>query len=219
MIYQEQGSQEWHVDRAGCFTASTMGDLAWERGKFVSGPRKGLDKPPPEARMAEIDRVVAEILTGSPKEEIRAKALDHGREMEPEAVALYEQRTKVLVEPCGFIRHKDFPFIGASPDFLVDPNGGGEVKCPFSKVVHARTLRCGLPPEHIEQIQAGLWVTGRMWWDFISYHAGFPAGLQLYVQRVKRDAEVIARIKADCLSAWEEVQTILADLHAREFAA
>lgn len=211
-----QGTEEWHADRAGCITASRMADLRWEPGEvFKSGPRKGMPKPPPQMRVTYIDQVVAELLTGQPKENARAKSLDHGHEMEPVAIAEYERRTGRLVEQVGFRRHPDYSFIGASPDLLINDDGGGEVKCPLSIAVHASTLRHGLPPEHIEQIQGGLWVTGRLWWDFISYHAAFPEHLRLYVQRVPRDNAYIELIKRDCLSAWDEVQAAVEQLNRR----
>jgi hypothetical protein len=211
-----QGNDAWLAERAGCFTASILGSLWWEPGvKFKSGPRKGQQKPAPQMRLEQIDRVVAEILTGRPVEQAHARALAYGKEMEPEALAAYEARTGRLVEQCGFIRHPDYPFVGASPDFLVDDDGGGEIKCPMSIVVHATTLREGLPPEHIEQIQGGLWVTGRSWWDFVSYNPHFPAPLNLYVQRVQRDEAKIAELQAHTLSAWGEAQQILSNLYQR----
>jgi hypothetical protein len=214
--YLHQGTEEWHADRAGCITASRMGDLIWTPGEvYKSGAKKGQPKPAPKARTTYIDQIVAEILTGQPKEQASAKSLDYGHEMEPEAIAAYECKTGHLVEQVGFLRHPDHDFIGASPDFLVDNDGGGEIKCPMSIVVHAATLREGLPPEHIEQIQGGLWVTGRLYWDFISYNPKFPDHLKLYVQRVHRDNEFIARLKRDCLSAWDEVQAIIFEMNRR----
>jgi len=207
-----QGGEDWQEDRRGCFTASIFANLNYVKDDFKSGPRKGQPRPSPKLRMDEIDRVVAEILTGKCKESISAKALDYGREMEPEALAAYEAHQGVLTELTGFIRHKDFAFAGASPDFLVGDEGGGEIKCPMSITVHATTLRTGLPPEHIEQIQGGLWVTGRTYWDFVSYNPHFPGDLALYVERVYRDEAVIARIEADVVEAWAEAQAIIARL-------
>lgn len=205
-----QGDEAWRQERAGCITASCMADLLWEPDDvYKSGDKKGQPKPAPQSRVNYIDQLVAELLTGQPREEVHARALDYGKEMEPEAIAAYEARTGRIVEQCGFVRHADYPFIGASPDILVDHDGGGEAKCPMSIVVHARTLREGLPAAHVAQIQGGLWVTGRLWWDFISYNPKFPPALQLYVQRVYRDDLFIARLKRDSLSAWDEVQAIV----------
>lgn len=212
----EQGSEQWHAERAGCITASRMRELIWTPGEvFKQGPRKGELKPPPQGRETYINQLVAENITGRAIDQAKSRAMDYGHEHEPYAVAAYESRTGRLVEQCGFIRHQDYPFIGASPDFLVDDDGGGEIKCPMSIVVHAATLRDGLPDEHIEQIQGGLWVTRRQWWDFVSYHPAFPPGLDLYVQRVYRDNDKITLIRNSCLSAWDEVQSIIARLESQ----
>lgn len=210
---EAQGTAEWHEARRGCFTASTFAALEYDKTEFKSGPRKGRPRPSPETRNAQIDRVVAEILTGLCTEEISARALTWGKEMEPAAIAAYEARTGALVELVSFIRHPKYPFAGASPDFLTD-EGGGEVKCPMSITVHARTLREGLPDEHIAQIQGGLFVTGRPYWDFVSFHPKFPPRLQLYVERVYSDTRAIAAIESNVLAAWDEVQAILARLTA-----
>lgn len=216
---QLQGTDAWREDRAGCITASNMACLLWTPGEvYKSGDKKGQPKPPPQGRLTYIDQIVAEILTGRPKDQANAKTLEWGHEMEPEAIAAYEQRCGRLVEQCGFLRHPDYPFIGASPDALIDSDGGGEFKCPMSIVVHATTLREGLPAEHITQIQGGLWVTGRLWWDFVSYNPYFPEHLRLYVQRVHRDNAFIAQLKRDCLSAWDEVQAIVAEMQMRRAA-
>lgn len=211
----EQGSEQWAMDRAGCITASRMRDLIWTPEVYKIGEKKGQPKPVPEHRAGYIRQIAAEIITGRPKESASARALDHGKENEPIAVAHYESRIKMLVEQCGFVRHPEHSFIGASPDFLVDDDGGGEVKCPLSIEVHLRTLVEGLPEEHVDQIQGGLWVTGRLWWDFVSYHAAFPPGLDLYVHRVHRDSARIMILREHCLSAWDEVQAIVATLQQR----
>lgn len=216
----DQGTEEWHSERAGCITASRMRDLIWTPGQFYkSGEKKGKPKPPPLSRQGYIDQIVAELLTGCAKDSVTAKTLEYGKEMEPEAVARYEEQTGRIVEQCGFVRHPEYNFIGASPDILIDHDGGGEVKCPMSIVVHATTLRAGLPDEHIEQIQGALWVTGRMYWDFISYNPKFPRGLDLYVQRVHRDPQKITQMKDCALSAWAEVQKIIHRLNTRTLTA
>lgn len=206
---QEQGTEDWLAERAGCFTASCFADLAWDREVYKTGDRKGQLKPEPKLRTNLIARVAAEIVTGTAKASATARAMEYGKEMEPEAIAAYERKTGMMVEQCGFIRHPLHPFVGASPDILIGDVGGGEIKCPLSIEVHAITLRDGLPPEHIEQIQGGLWVTGREWWDFISYNPLFPAGLDLYVQRIHRDEAIINSIENDVLTAWVSVQELL----------
>lgn len=207
----EQRSDEWLAERAGRITASEMHTVMLERDRepFKSGPRKGQPKPPPKALTDYAFRLAAERLTGRPRKQIKAAALQWGQDVEPAAVAAYQAETGTLVTLCGFIRHPDYDFIGASPDFLVDDDGGGEIKSPESSEVHLETLLNGLPEEHIEQIQGGLWVTRRKWWDFISFHPDFPPHLRLYIQRVHRDEAYIAKLEAACLHLEADVQNIL----------
>jgi predicted phage-related endonuclease len=213
----EQRTDEWHDARAGKITASRMNDVMLERDRepFKSGPRKGQPKPPPKALTDYAFQLAAERITGKPRKGPKAAALTWGTEVEPAAVAAYQAQTGDIVTSCGFIAHPVHDFIGASPDFLVGDDGGGEVKCPESSEVHLETLLTGLPSEHIEQIQGGLWVTGRKWWDFISFSPDFPADLRLYVQRVERDDTYIAKLEAACLLLEADVQAILVQLNKK----
>ena len=210
----DQRSEEWFAMRAGRITASEMHVVMLERDRepFKSGPRKGQPKPPPKALSDYAHQLAAERLTAKPRKQIKARSLEHGKAMEPHALIAYEIKKGYFVELCGFIVHPTHDFVGASPDFLVDSDGGGEIKCPESSEVHLSTLLNGLPSEHIEQIQGGLWVTGRKWWDFVSYHKDFPEHLQLYIQRIERDEAFINRLEQACLLLNAEVQKTIDQL-------
>ena len=80
--------------------------------------------------------------------------------------------------------------VGCSPDGLVGEDGGIEGKCP-NPATHPSYLELvDTPPsEYRWQVQGSMLVTGRPWWDFVSYHPDFPDELQLHVVRVKRDEE------------------------------
>lgn len=210
----DQRTEEWFAERAGKVTASRMSDVMCERerGEFKSGQRKGQPKPQPKALTDYAHQLAAERLTGRPRKQIKAAALQWGQDIEPAAVAAYQAETGEIVELCGFMQHPSHDFIGASPDFLIREDGGGEIKSPESSEVHLATLIDGLPVEHTEQIQAGLWVTGRQWWDFVSYHPDFPEHLRLYVQRIERDDAYIEKMEAACLLIEQDVQDILSKL-------
>ncbi|HGM5043038.1 TPA: lambda exonuclease family protein [Stenotrophomonas maltophilia] len=210
----DQRSDEWFAARAGRITASRMNDVMVERerGEFKSGPRKGQQKPQPKALTDYAHQLAAERLTLRPRKQVKAAALAWGQTVEPAAVAAYQAETGVIVTPAEFILHPKYDFIGASPDFLVGDDGGGEIKSPESSEVHLQTLLTGLPPEHIEQIQGGLWVTGRQWWDFVSFHPDFPESHRIYIQRIARDDEFIERLESACLQLEADVKEILARL-------
>lgn len=213
----DQRSEAWFAERAGKITASRMHDvmLPRDREPFKSGPRKGQPKPPPKALTDYAYQLAAERLTGRPRKQIKAAALQWGQDVEPAAVAAYQAETGEIVTMCGFVQHPVYDFIGASPDFLVGDDGGGEIKSPESSEVHLETLLVGLPPEHIEQIQGGLWVTGRQWWDFVSFHPDFPDHLRTYIQRVQRDDSYIAQLESACLQMEADVQEILSQLQQK----
>lgn len=216
----DQRTDAWFADRAGKITASRMHDVVLERDRkpFKSGPRKGQPKPPPKALTDYAHQLAAERLTGKPRKQIKASALQWGQDVEPAALAAYQAETGSIVTLCGFITHPLYPFIGASPDFLEGEDEGGEIKSPESSEVHLENLLHGLPREHIEQIQGGLWVTGRKRWKFISYHPDFPPELRLYVQVVERDEEFIAKLEAACLLLHAEVCAIVEEINQRKAA-
>lgn len=213
----DQRTEAWFAERAGKITASRMHDVMLERDRepFKSGPRKGQPKPPPAALTAYAHQIASERLTGRPRRQIKAAALQWGQDVEPAAVAAYQAETGEIVQMSGFVVHPDLPYVGASPDFLVGSDGGGEIKSPESSEVHLETLLTGLPSEHVEQIQGGLWVTGRQWWDFVSYHPDFPPHLRLYVQRVPRDDDYIERLAAACIQMESDVQEIIQKLEQK----
>ena len=51
-----------------------------------------------------------------------------------------------------------------------------------------------------------MWVTGRAWWDFVSYHPDFPENARLIVRRIKRDDAYIDRLFESISSFTSEVQ-------------
>lgn len=214
----QQNTPEWLALRAGKFTASRFSDLlAFEEGGelYKSGSKKGTPKPPKvhKARTDYIGEVVAELLTGQPREQARAKPLDWGHDVEAAARAAYEAKTGVLVDKVGFLTHGALPFVGCSPDFLVGDDGMGQIKCPYNPAVHVETIRHGMPEEHVAQVQGELWVTGRAWSDFVSYDPRMPAHRRLFVQRVHADKAFHKDIEAAAVSAWAEVQTILTHIY------
>ena len=155
-----QRTAEWFRDRTGCLTASRFADvLARKR-----------DGTPTKAYFDLIDTIVAERITGDSIGIGDAPALVWGRDHEAEARETYEAETGRFVDLVGFIPHPDIPYLGASPDGLVDDDGLVEIKCPFSTVVHLRRIRAGVvPPEYVPQMLMQCICTGCSWVDFVDY--------------------------------------------------
>lgn len=185
IIQCAQGSPEWLAARCGVASASRFGAVM---ATIKTGEAA-------ERRNYKTDLVV-ERLTGRPLEGFTTAAMKQGIEREPDARKAYESDTGNLVEEVGFCRLEDLD-AGASPDGLIDEDGGLEIKCP-ERSAHLRYLQQDMePPEYTWQIQGGMWVTGRQWWDFVSYNPDFPDNLQLIVRRIKRNDEAIKKLAAE----------------------
>lgn len=194
MENQSQNNAQWYGARLFHFTSS-------ELHKLLTKPKggEGISKT---AETYIFDKIAEELTNGTCLDytQIDTKETRWGHEFEPAAREAYEQAMGVEVELCGFIEHS--PSFGGSPDGLVGEDGGIEIKCPFNSAVHARYLMMrkaedlkALKPEYYTQIQGNLLVTGRKWFDFVSFDPRVqnPA-FQLMVLHIPRDEKMIAEI-------------------------
>lgn len=184
----DQRSEEWHKLRMGRFTCS-------EIHKLMTEPRSKIAKEAgelSETAKTYVMEKVAETITGH-RHEISGPALAWGEEWEPYAKTMYEQVFD-MVQEIGFL-HDDY--LGGSPDGLVGEKGGIEIKCPFNQGVHLANLL--LTPETFKaerkeyywQIQGYLKLTGRDWFDFVSFDHRFPEEYCMQVIRIQRNEDDI----------------------------
>jgi hypothetical protein len=186
----EQGSPEWLQSRLGKPTASNFGKLITPTGK------------PSTSAEGYINELIAQRITGELPEFYTNEAMARGNELEPAAKAMYEFTTGFDVVEVGLCLHDELE-CGASPDGLVGDEGGIELKCPLPHT-HVSYLRDGnMPEKYVPQTQGCLWITGREWWDFMSYH---PAMEDLIV-RVYRDEAYIKKLADAVTSAVEIIET------------
>lgn len=131
-------------------------------------------------------------------------AMAEGSTMEPTGRRYYEFDNRCQVKEVGFVLTDDRRF-GCSPDGFVGEDGGLELKSPKHHT-HVGWLRDGVvPPQHLAQVHGCLLVTGREWWDFMSYAEGLPPLLVRVTPNEKTDALRV------CLERfWDEYQTALA---------
>lgn len=203
----EQGSAEWHIDRAGCATASAFIDII-----AVS---KSNGKPL-KARDDYMWKLATERIYQTPTESVTAKSMEWGKELEPFAKQAYEMQTGSIVVDSGFVPHREIAYCGASPDGLILTTGGIEIKCPKDRRIHMQTWRNGMPPDHIPQVQGNIWVNDREWWDFISYDPRAPEGFRLYVQRIMRNDVYIKVLKSHVTDFLDEVAELVKELYGRQ---
>ena len=183
----EQGTDAWLAARLGKPSASMFSKLITMTGK------------PSSSADAYINQLLAERLTGKSEPHYQNEHMIRGNELEPEARADYEFISGNTVDQYGFILD-DSESYGCSPDGLIGDSseGGLEIKCPAqtTQAGYWRDPQSGVK-KYYQQIQGCMWVTGRKWWDFFSYHPDMPHVLV----RVERNEDYIEKLSEQVLLA------------------
>jgi len=188
----EQGTIEWHRARLGIPTASRFADI--------------LAKGDGKMRARYLRDLAGEIYTGEPDTEGFTNAhMERGKLWEADARDHYAFTNDVEPQQVGFIRNGR---AGASPDSLIGETGGLEIKTALRHIQIERLQRGGMPPEHKAQVQGCLWITGREWWDFMSYAPGLPP----LIVRVPRDEAYIDHLTKAVDAFNEELDALVASL-------
>lgn len=207
----EQRSPEWFAHRLGRVTASRIADV-------MAQTRNG----PGAARKNYAADLIAERLTGTAREGFSNAAMQWGTDQEPAARAMYEFMHDAEVQEVGFIDHQTLLMAGCSPDGLVGNSGMVEIKCP-NTATHLETLLTQkIDGKYIKQMQFQMACAGRDWCDFVSFDPRLPAEMQLFVQRIERDAEAQAGIEnavAEFLAEVDEAVAILRERFMQDAAA
>lgn len=169
-----QGTPEWDDLRRGMVTASVVGQLV------TPSTLKPAANPASRGLAAEL---VAQRITGFTDPSFVSDDMERGWEDEPRARDAYAEHFAPVTE-MGFMERRTLQWtLGYSPDGLVGDDGLIEIKSRRPKKHLATILADRVPAENTAQIQAGLFVSGRSWCDYISYSGGMP----LWVRRVEPD--------------------------------
>lgn len=190
-----QGSPEWLLARCGVPTASDFDRILTTTGKLS------------KSRTGYLHKLAGERIAGKPEETYQNGAMQRGTIMEAEAREFYEITTGETIQKVGFCTGDDGLY-GASPDGLIGEDGGIEIKCPMIGTHVSYLVGRGLPTEYYQQVQGGLLITGRKWWDFISYYPG----LKPLVVRVVPDAEYQATLEKELVVFCGELDKIVSEI-------
>lgn len=193
-----QGSEEWVRARLGKVTASRISDVV---AKTKNGYGASRDKY--------MGQLIAERLTGVAADQYTNAAMQWGVATEPRARAAYCFENDCEVLEVGFVEHPAIDMTGASPDGLVGNDGMVEIKCPDTHT-HIATLLDAQPikSDYVLQMQWQMACAGGKWCDFVSFDPRMPPEMQLFVQRVKKDSNIIAELE-------REVHAFLKELDAK----
>ena len=188
----EQNTDEWHEARGGILTAS--GSAKVLTPKFAMSA----------SRWDYIGKLLSFGLEET--ENFYSDDMQEGHNREPRAIAEYELVKGTTVTPCGIV-YKDYSYnISCSPDGLVSDEGGLELKNPLLSTHISTIAKNEIPAKYLTQLYFSLYVTGRDWWDFVSYH---PQA-KLFSKRVYKDDEIT-------IGKQTHLILDLIDVRAREF--
>ena len=192
----KQGSDEWHLLRAGIPTASNFGKIITPAGR----PSKQAEKY--------IYKCIAEIAAGEPEAPGSTNEwMERGLELEQEAADWYAMQTGSDVRTVGFVTD-DQQRWGASPDRLIYDGdvivGGVEIKCPAPWTFVKNAIGNELPSKYIPQVQGQIYIGELPWVDWVVYHPLF-GGLAV---RVLPDDEFCATLE-NCLLGFDEKKEVL----------
>lgn len=200
----EQRTDEWRRFRLGKLTASRIADATAKTKTGYGASRANY--------MAEL---LAERLTQAPYEQFVSAAMQRGTDLEPDAIAAYEFRMDVEVEPVGFCVHPEIEAAGASPDGLIADDGLVEVKCPNTSTHINWLLGAKIDEKYVKQMMWQMTCTGRKYCDFVSYEPRLPEPMCTFVQRIHRDDDVIADLESEARAFLKELDEKEAQIRAK----
>lgn len=207
----QQGSPEWYAARLGKVTASNF-------NKAVSS---GRGSAPSKTRKDYMKALVYERIHGIPfPQKFKGNsAMDHGTETEDEARCYFASLIREDIKQVGFIEYNDD--MGFSPDGLMGDDATVEIKCPelltYMDYIEADRIDFGsLSKAYRDQVQGGLFVTGRKYCYFVLYDARYPSRPCLYA-RFDRDDTYIKELHIKLVMFIDEMKDMLNRLTEKPF--
>ena len=191
IITCDQRSDEWWEVRRGIPTASSFAKIVTGNGA-ASKQREGY-----------LYTLAAERISGVSESTFVSDKMLEGIEREAESRAVYAMQTEAEVVEAGFCI-EDGGRWGCSSDGLVGDDGMVELKNPMGKTAIEYLLKGEVPSTYIVQVQGQLFVTGRLWCDFVSYYPNMP----LLVVRVTPDEALHQKLEEELVKFAEELNAI-----------
>lgn len=205
----EQNTPEWLEARRGLITASNF--------KIVM--REGKDGKESATRRDLLYKLAGEVLSGEVNEGFKSEAMKRGNAMEAEARDRYTKGTFDEVRKVGFVK-RTIPsmvvggqplVVGASPDALVGPKGGLEIKTMAPHLLIEQAEKGTAPTEHRAQIHGTMWVLDLEWNDLMLFYRGMPVAPKY---RFERDEVYIKQISDEVEKFDYELQQLVKKIKA-----
>jgi len=193
----EQRTAEWFAERLGKVGCSRLSDV-------LAGDKTA-------ARRNYMAELICERLTGERTESFTTDAMQWGIDTEPLAKEAYMIETWNMVEEHGGKEHDEIPHFRGSPDGLILPDGGVEIKCPKT-ATHLDTLMHGtVKKEYIYQMAGYVSIYHAAWWDFVSYDPRLK-GHELFIKRFLREELPVQEVEEGVKRFLEELDEMMKKL-------
>lgn len=188
----EQGTAEWVEARIGIPTASNFEKILTTDGK------------PSKQREKYLYQLAGERVAWVKERSFQNADMTRGIELEASVRSSYELITDQVVTQVGICYPNEDKKCSCSPDGLVGEDGGLEIKCPIISVHVGYLVKGNLLDDYFHQVQGGLYVTGRKWWDLMSF---FP-GIKPCIVRVERDEKFIKSLAIELEVFFKQLDEI-----------
>jgi putative phage-type endonuclease len=179
--YAEQRSEEWLELRENMITASDVASAIGEN-RYES----------PESFVKK--KVLKTKWAGN-------AATAHGTLLEPLVRDLYDQRYGKKSHEIGVVQHRQYPWLGGSPDGITEDGLLIEIKCPLTRKIERK-----VPSYYMPQIQLLLEIMDLDECDFIQYRPeGESTPEEFVVVRVPRDRTWFPKHFPAMQKAWNQI--------------
>lgn len=176
----EQGSPEW-------FALRVQHPLTASCAQAISAAGKGLETL--------VIEKLAEKYSSADKESFESLDTRRGKELEPQARAIYSLETGIKCQEVGFVTNKAISKMGGvSPDSIADAEGLAEIKCFSDKVYVEYLISKKIDTAYMWQMQMQMLFTEKKWCDFVVFNPNFSKSI--IIVRVQADTEMQDKIKA-----------------------
>src|SRR5258706_10804251 len=198
----DQGSAEWLKLRLGIPTASMFHKILTPKTQRISTQARGY-----------AFRLVAEqILNESFSDLDYLEHVARGKELEPQAVQMFEFEQELSTEPVGFITTDDLR-LGATPDRLIIGEAAAlEVKCP-APWTHLEYLVDGFGADYMCQVQGQAYVGEFEYVCRYSFHPAMPPKLV----KTPRDEAFIGNLRTALDEFCDMKDAIMEEVRAKGY--
>lgn len=195
----EQRTAEWYAERLGKVGCSRLSDV-------LAGDKTA-------SRRNYMAELVCERLTGERSESFTSDAMQWGIDTEPMAAQAYTLETFREITEHGGKEHDCIPGFRGSPDGLILPDGGIEIKCPKTATHLDTLINETVKKEYLYQMAGYVSIFNANWWDFVSYDPRLP-GHELFIKRFDRDDLPVKEVETGVKRFLEELEEMMQKLEA-----